>query len=77
MVDEADLSQLTLLESNLSTEVGLIVLDMMAEFTRQYRVCLCENKHWFILWKCFFGGASTAQSRLILTLVCTEGITNV
>nr|CAB3239439.1 dedicator of cytokinesis protein 9-like [Phallusia mammillata] len=37
MVDDAELNQLTLLESNLSTEVSLVVLDMLAEFMRQYK----------------------------------------
>ncbi|XP_076805731.1 dedicator of cytokinesis protein 9-like isoform X3 [Clavelina lepadiformis] len=37
MVDDHELRQLTLLEASLATEVGKIVLDMLAEFTRQYK----------------------------------------
>ena len=38
MVDEQELEDTARLEANLSTEVGKIALDMLAEFTRHYKV---------------------------------------
>ncbi|XP_078488155.1 dedicator of cytokinesis protein 9-like isoform X4 [Ciona intestinalis] len=44
MIDEKELVRLTILEANLSTEVGLVVLDMLAEFQRQFKKQLTSKE---------------------------------
>lgn len=40
MVDDSELEEISLLEANLSTEAGKIVLDVTTEFLRHHKVKL-------------------------------------
>ena len=53
MIDDEELEDLARLEANLSTEVGKIVLDMLAEFTRYYKVSFLQHD-WLLIELSYF-----------------------